>query len=83
MDPVSKRYASKSDAVDQDILPALGEHGHAYDVDGIFAEAFTYRVDTDSQGRELLNSAGFEQTVDVDEFWKIAERHERPDTPAK
>lgn len=48
-----------------------------YDVDAIFDEAYEYQVDTDDQGRELLNTAGFVQVVSVEEFWEIVERHAR------
>lgn len=48
-----------------------------YDIDAIFDEAYEYEVDTNEKGQELLNTAGFKQVVDVDEFWAIVERHDR------
>jgi len=48
-----------------------------YDIDAIFDEAYKYKVDIDNEGREMSNSAGFEQIVDTDEFWEIVARHDR------
>ncbi len=77
------RYTTRPDAIEQAILPALGDHADDYDVDAICQETFDYRVDTDQHGNELLNTAGFEQTVTDDEFWEIVARHDRTaeDTP--
>lgn len=71
------RYTTIADVIEQDVVPALGEHADDYDAEAIAREAFEYRVDTDGQGNELLNTAGFEQKVSVDEFWKIVERHDK------
>lgn len=68
------RYSSKSDAIEQDIIPALGDFDDEYDADAIFEAAFAYRVDEDEHGNELLNSAGFVQVVGAAEFWEIVER---------
>jgi hypothetical protein len=68
------RYTTKQDAVEQSILPALAEG--EFDTDSIFAEAFTWKIDTDGDGNELLNTGGFEQSVSDDEFWAIVQRHE-------
>lgn len=61
------RYSTKQAAV-TDIVAAI-EAGDAtadaYDVDAIFDEAYTWAGD------------GFDQVVDVDEFWTIVERHAR------
>lgn len=70
------RYATLADAIEQAIAPALGEHGNDYDLEAIARETFTYKVDTDADGNELLNTAGFEQTVDDSEFWDIVETHD-------
>lgn len=35
-------YSSKTDAVEQYILPALGEYAADYDIDAIFDEAFEW-----------------------------------------
>ncbi|MEZ7005851.1 hypothetical protein [Streptomyces sp. AD55] len=69
------RYATIADVIDQAIAPALGEYGNDYDLVAIAREAFAYRVDTDADGNELLNTAGFERMVDEASFWAIAEKH--------
>jgi hypothetical protein len=68
------RYTTREDAIEQAVLPALDEPAD-YNVEAIFVDAFEYRVDTNDKGQELLNTAGFEQTVSDDEFWTIVERH--------
>ncbi|HEX6518291.1 MAG TPA: hypothetical protein VF049_22210 [Nocardioidaceae bacterium] len=70
------RYETLAEATAQAIVPALGEYGADYDIDAIAREAFAYRVDTDADGNELLNTAGFEQIVDEAGFWAIAEKHD-------
>ncbi|MEU0078502.1 hypothetical protein ABZY58_11450 [Micromonospora tulbaghiae] len=74
---MAKRFTTRQDVIEQDILPALGEHGDDYDTDAICREAYEYRVDTDGQGNELLNTAGFEQIVTDDEFWEIVAKHDK------
>ncbi len=69
------RYTTITDAIEQAVIPALGEFGADYDAEAIAREAFSYRVDTDERGNELLNTAGFEQVVDDAGFWVIAEKH--------
>lgn len=69
------RYTTKTDAMEQAILPALGEYGADFDADGIFADAFEYKVDTNEHGDQRLNTAGFEQVVTEAEFWEIAQKH--------
>lgn len=68
------RYTTRRDAIDHAIAPAITDG--TYDLDAICGEAFTWKIDTDDQGRELLNTGGFEQTVTDDEFWAIVARHE-------
>ncbi|WP_269929120.1 hypothetical protein [Kocuria massiliensis] len=46
-----------------------------FDVNGIADELLEFRVDHDDQGRELLDTAGYEVREDV-EFWAVVERHE-------
>lgn len=52
-------YTTKTDAMEREILPALGEYASDHDLDAIFDRAFTWT------GR------GYEQTVSSDEFWEI------------
>lgn len=78
----TKRHTTKADAA-ASVIEALGEHATAHDVDAIVAEAFEYRVDRDEDGRELLDTAGYEQTADEGEFWEIVRKHQTtPDAPA-
>jgi hypothetical protein len=72
---MEKRYSDKSDVM-ASIRVALGEFVDDYDLDAIYAEAYEYKVDTDEQGRELLNTAGIEQIVSESEWWAIAEKHD-------
>jgi hypothetical protein len=74
------RYATKQDVIEQAVRPALDSDD--YDVHAIADEAFTWKVDRDEHGNELLNTAGFEQTVTEDEFWVIVERHDHSLTEA-
>lgn len=74
------RYTTISDVIDQAVAPALGEYGDDYDLEAIAREAFEYKVDTDADGNELLNTAGFEQLVDEAGFWGIAEKYDSTTT---
>lgn len=71
------RYSTKQEAMEQAVYPAFGEHADDFDIEEIFAATFEYRTDEDADGNQLLNTAGFEQIVSDEEFWKIAERHHR------
>lgn len=71
----SQRFSSDRDAK-AEIVAALSPDADAYDIDAIFAEAYTYRVDHDGEGNELLNTAGFE-SVPTKEFWEIVSRHDK------
>lgn len=70
------RHATLADVIDQVILPALGEHAEDYDVEAIARDTHTWMIDTDADGNELLNTEGFEQTVDEDEFWTIVAKYD-------
>ena len=72
---VSQRYATRQDAIEQAIVPAL-DVAMKYDVQAICDEAFEWRVDTDRRGRELVGSGGFEQKVSAEDFWAIVAKHE-------
>lgn len=67
------RFSTRTDAIDQAIIPALGDFAGEHDVDAIFDRAFEYRVDRTEDDAEWLPSAGFEQAVTDDEFWSIVE----------
>lgn len=75
-DETPRRYASMSDVIEQEIRPALGEYADDFDVEAIARATFVWRIDTDDQGRQLLNSAGFEMScADEAAFWGVVERH--------
>lgn len=72
------RYSSKQEAIERGIVTPLdAENPENYDLDAIFHAAFGWRIDHDDDGNERLNSAGFEQIVDADEFWQIVEHNEK------
>lgn len=71
-----QRFTTLADVIDQAVAPALGEYGNDYDIDAIAREAFAYKVDTDADGNEVLNTAGFEQIVDEAGFWDIAAKYD-------
>lgn len=60
-------YATKKDAVGQEIIPALGEYVDDFDIDKIFDRAFEYSADLQA----------FVQTVDTEGFWVIAQEAEK------
>ena len=62
---MSDTYTTKQDAIEQAILPALGEFAADHDVDAIFNATFAYE------------GAGFVQTATVDEFWAAVEASAR------
>lgn len=69
------RYTTKADVIAREIEPALGDYPGEYDMEAIADAAYVYKVDTDKDGNELLNTAGFEQCVSEARFWRIVERH--------
>lgn len=71
------RITTIQDVIDRAVVPALGDFANDYDVEAIAREAFAWRIDTDGQGRELLNTGGFEQVVSDEAFWEIAKKHEK------
>lgn len=62
---MSTIYGTSHDAIEQAIVPALGDHADDFDVEAIFAECFAYQAD----------SQGFVQVVDTDTFWTVAFNH--------
>lgn len=70
------RYATRKDAIEQAIAPAL-QPGH-YDLEAICTLTFDWRIDTDGQGNELLNTGGFEQVITEAEFWAAIADHQLP-----
>lgn len=58
-------YTTKTDAIEQCIEPALGEHADDFDMDAIFQDFFEYDED----------ARGFVEREDVD-FWDVAQAHD-------
>lgn len=71
------RHKTMQDVIEREILPALGTFADDFDVEGLAAATFTLCIDTDEHGNQLLNTAGFEQSVTGPEFWVVAERYDR------
>jgi len=72
-----KRYTTAEDAIAQEITPALAEYAEDFNTTAIFQELFEYKVDTNEQGQELANTAGFERiTEDNETFWEIVQKHD-------
>lgn len=73
------RFTTREDAKD-DIVTAI-EAGDAsateYDIDAISYEVYEWKIDHDTDGNELLNTGGFEQVVDDEQFWQIVAKHEK------
>lgn len=57
------RYATRQDAIAQNIRPALDPFGGQFDADAICQAAFAWKGD------------GFEQVVSEPEFWKIVQEN--------
>lgn len=70
------RYATRQQVIDS-LAGVFGDFAADYDLDAIIDETYAYRVDEDENGNQLLNTAGFEQIVTDEEFWAIAENHDR------
>lgn len=61
-----RHYITKTEAIDQLIVPALGEHAPAHDLDGLAEDMLDFDMD-----RRM-----FFQSVTADEFWEVASQHE-------
>lgn len=69
-------YATRQEAIEREIHPALGEYAHQYDIEGIADEVLTFTDGySPSQDAYIASERGFVSDVDPDEFWEIAERH--------
>lgn len=65
-----KVYTTKQDAIEQAIIPAIGEdHANEYDLDAIFDACFRWHDETDSGGNVDLNRCGFLLAADEHGFW--------------
>jgi prevent-host-death family protein len=72
-----RRFSTRQDVIEQAIKPALDDGN--YDLEAICDETYTWAIDTDAHGNEVLNTGGFEQTVTDEEFWEIVARHDLSD----
>lgn len=57
-------FATKTDLIDYEISPALGEYFGDYDIDAIIDEAYTFDYPD-----------GYKQREDID-FWDIVSKHD-------
>ena len=73
-DETTVSFATRGDARHY-VAETLSEWSYDYDIDAITDRAFTYRIDTDAHGHELLNTARIEQVVDDVTFWTIVAAH--------
>lgn len=65
---MSERYTTRQDAIEQAIVPALGDFGTDYDLDAIFDACFEYDP---CEGH--IQDAGYVQVVDDADFWQAVE----------
>lgn len=72
-----KRYRTRAEAIDQELVPALAEHTDDVDVEAIFDATFAYKVDHDSEGNEVGGTQGYESATTEGELWTIAAEHEQ------
>ena len=61
----TKTFTTKTDAIGQLIIPALGEHATSHDLDGLADAVLDFDRD-----RQV-----FFQSVTTDEFWEAAHQH--------
>ena len=57
-------HPTRLDAIERDIIPALGDTAGDYDLDAIFDECYEYSAEY----------GGFVSTCDDDEFWAAVQR---------
>lgn len=74
-------YTTRQDAIQAEIIPALGDHATDYDTDGIADELLTWHAAIDEQGTEHVQQSGFQvkpqYSDDPDAFWSLAAKHDR------
>lgn len=66
----TQRYTTRQDAVEQVILPSLGEYADGHNIDAIFEACFAYDP---CSGH--IQDAGFVQIATEGEFWETVQRH--------
>lgn len=60
-------FVTKRDAIEQDLLPALGDHAGDFDVNGLADAAYSYYP-----GRGFVHA-----TRDAEEFWTLVTQFDR------
>ena len=68
-------FATKADAIQQEIAPALTDWTGDYDLDAIFGDCFEYVTIVDEDGVQH-GDGFFMQTVDDAAFWASVEANE-------
>lgn len=73
-------YATRREATEQAIAPALGEYGEDYDIDAIADEALVWHDGLGANPAHpndySANAQGY-SCIEGDEFWAAVERHDR------
>ena len=72
----SQTFSTRTEAIEQVIIPALGDYGNDYDIEAIADEVLAYNEAYDEEANVYrLNDQGFYQCVDSDEFWEVVEKY--------
>lgn len=73
---MSATYTTRTEAIESEIVAALGEHADQHDIDAI-ADAALEFVDGCDADRDayILTRQGYRLTVEHDEFWAIVQKH--------
>ena len=69
-------YPTIQEAIEREILPALGGYAEDFDVRAIADDVFEYVTPEDDRGRVRVDRAGFVLKVGVLEFWEVAFSHQ-------
>lgn len=75
LDRASRPDFTTRTEVEAYVRECLGGYYSEHDIEAIARECFDYRVATDHEGNQLLNTAGFYQAVSESDFWEAVERH--------
>ena len=74
--PIPWVYPTIQEAIEREVLPALGGYAEDFDVRAIADDVFEYVTPEDDRGRARVDRAGFVLKVGVLEFWEVAFSHE-------
>lgn len=70
-------YTTKRDAIEREILPALGEYADDYDIDKLADKVLAWVDVIDTAGNVRLDLSGFQLAVEAGEFWTAAQEAEK------